>query len=66
MRSPSQREGRGWEALLEGWEKSRVPPGGTIGIGSPLGGPGGLEALKEGWECQESLPECREGSGGPP
>ena len=34
VRSPSQRAGRGWEALLEGREKSRVPPGGTIGVRS--------------------------------
>ena len=64
MRSPSLRGGRDWEALLEGREKSRVPPGGTIGVKeSPQEGLEDWESLQEDWEGQESLPECQDGSG---
>ena len=42
MRRPSQRAGRGWEALPEGQKGLRVPPGGLRGVGRPPGGPGGV------------------------
>ena len=49
--------GRGWEALAEGWEGSRVPPREPGGVWKSSQRTGrGVEALLESWE----------GSGGPP
>ena len=60
---PSQRAGRGQEAILAGWycregqEVCGGPPGGPGGVGKP--------SQKVG-RCRETLPEVSEGSGVPP
>ena len=61
-RSPSRRSWNGWEALPDGRQESGRPPGGTRWDGRSSRRAGrGQESHPV---CLESLPECREGSGG--
>ena len=57
---PSQRDGKGPDELLEGWETSGGSLGGPCGV---VRGQEASQGTVRGWE---DFPECREGLGGPP